>query len=174
MSFIEMRFSMGISFNADEVMEMAIQIEKNGRSFYLHVADIHQDDQLADFFEKLADMENSHIKTFQKFHEEFSSTEKEGQVFDPDNQASMYLAVMANTHGGEGDPQITETLTGKETLEDILEIALNLEKKSILFYLGLKDLVSKKRGKDKVDQIIDEEKKHIVQLSEVLQNIRES
>ena len=86
----------------------------------------------------------------------------------------MYLAVMANTHGGEGDPQITETLTGKESLEDILEIAMNLEKKSILFYLGLKDLVSKKRGKDKVDAIIDEEKKHIVQLSEVLQNIKES
>ena len=165
---------MGISFNADEIMEMAIKIEKNGRSFYLHAAEINQDKEMTDFFKKLAAMEENHIKTFKRFRDDLSSTEKEGQVYDPDGQASMYLSVMADTHGGEGDPQITETLTGKESLEDILTIAINLEKKSILFYVGLKDLVSKRRGKDKVEAIINEEKKHIAQLSEALQKVRES
>ena len=73
---------------------------------------------------------------------------------------------------GEGDPQIAKTLTGKESLEDILEIALNLEKQSILFYVGLKDLVPQQHGKDKVDAIIDEEKQHVAQLSDVLRNTR--
>ena len=165
---------MTISFNADEIMEMAIRIEMNGRSFYLRAAELQSDNRIASFFNKLADMEAQHKKTFERFRDELSSTDKEGQVYDPDGQASMYLSVMADTHRGEGDPQVAASLTGKESLEDILNIAINLEKQSILFYVGLKDLVPKKHGKGKVDSIIDEEKQHIAQLSEILRNNRES
>jgi rubrerythrin len=49
----------------------------------------------------------------------------------------MYLKVMADAHGGEGNPEITKTLTGKESIKEILNIALALEKQSILFYIGL-------------------------------------
>ena len=163
---------MGIRFNADEILEMAIRIETNGRSFYLRAAELQSDSKTAGFFNKLAAMEEQHKKTFEIFRDELSSLDKEGQVYDPDGQASMYLAVMADTHGGEGDPQIAKTLTGKESLEDILKIALNLEKQSILFYVGLKDLVPQQHGKDKVDAIIDEEKQHVAQLSDVLRNTR--
>ena len=72
------------------------------------------------------------------------------------------------------DSQIAKTLTGKESLQEILNIALSLEKQSILFYVGLKDLVRQKHGKDKVDAIIGEEKQHIAQLSEVLRNAQGS
>jgi len=165
---------MGIRYNADEILEMAIRIEANGRSFYLCAAELQSDDEMTSFFNKLAVMEEQHKKTFEKFRDELTADEKAGQVYDPDGQASMYLAVMADTHGGEGDPQIAKTLTGEETLEDILRIALNLEKQSILFYLGLKDLVPQQWGKDKVDEVIDEEKQHVAQLSEVLRNTRAS
>jgi len=159
---------MGINFNADEILEMAIRIETNGRSFYLRAAELQSDKKNIRFFNKLAAMEEQHKKAFERFYEELSSDEKGGQVYDPDGQASMYLAVMADTHGGEGDPQVANALTGEESLENILKTAINLEKQSILFYIGLKDLVPKKHGKEKVDAIIDEEKQHIVQLSEVL------
>ena len=161
---------MGIRFNMDEILEMAIRIETNGKSFYLHAADMQSDKKMISFFHKLAAMEEQHIKTFERFREDLSETEKEGQVYDPDGQASMYLSVMADTHGGEGDPQVAKTLTGKESLQEILNIALSLERQSILFYVGLKDLVRQKHGKDKVDAIVNEEKQHIAQLSEVLRN----
>ncbi len=165
---------MSIRFNIDEILEMAIRIETNGKSFYLHAAEIESDKKMISFFKKLAAMEEQHIKTFEGFREDLSETEKEDRVYDPDGQASMYLSVMADTHGGEGDPQVAKTLTGKESLEEILNIALSLEKQSILFYVGLKDLVRQKQGKDKVDAIIDEEKQHITQLSEILRNTRAS
>lgn len=161
---------MGIRFNVDEILEMAIRIETNGKSFYLHAAVLQSDKKIIPFFNKLAAMEEQHIKTFERLREELSASEKEGQIYDPDGQASMYLTVMADTHGGEGDPETAKTLTKKESLEDILKIALNLEKQSILFYVGLRDLVPKEHGKDKVDAIIDEEKQHIAQLSEILRN----
>ena len=165
---------MSIRFNIDEILEMAIRIETNGKAFYLHAAEIASDRKMMSFFNKLAAMEEQHIKTFERFREGLSETEREGQVYDPDGQASMYLSVMADTHGGEGDPQIAKTLTGRESLQEILHIALNLEKQSILFYVGLKDLVRPKHGEDKVDAIIDEEKQHIAQLSDVLRNARVS
>ena len=58
------------------------------------------------------------------------------------------------------------------TAADILKIAIELEKKSILFYLGVKDMVPAKLGKDSIDHIIDEEKGHVVLLSKELHAVR--
>ena len=57
-----------------------------------------------------------------------------------------------------------EKLTGSETIKDILEIALNSEKESVVFYFGLKGLVPVKAGRDKVEAIIMEELNHITTL----------
>ena len=83
----------------------------------------------------------------------------------------MYLKVMADAHGGEGNLEITKTLTGKESIKEILNIALALEKQSILFYIGLVDFISHKHGKDKVNAVIQEEKKHVAQLGDILNSI---
>jgi rubrerythrin len=56
-------------------------------------------------------------------------------------------------------------LTGKESLAEIIDIAVGLEKESILFYIGLKDMIPPKYGRDKLDKIIAEERKHVVELS---------
>jgi rubrerythrin len=162
---------MNISFNADEIMEMAVRIEKNGKSFYLHAVEIESDEKMVSFFKKLAAMEEQHIRIFEQFREDLSDTDKESQIYDPDEQVSMYLKVMADAHGGEGNPDITKTLTGKESIKEIVNIALALEKQSILFYVGLVDFISHKQGKDKVNAVIEEEKKHVAQLGDILSNI---
>jgi rubrerythrin len=71
---------------------------------------------------------------------------------------------MADGHGGEGDPFAAATLTGRETLGDILTLAIGLEKKSVLFYLGLRDMVPPKLGGKRIEKIIEEEKSHIAAL----------
>ena len=93
--------------------------------------------------------------------------EKTGTVFDPNDESSQYLAAMADTHGGEGSPTAADALTGKEALKEVIDIAIGLEKESILFYLGLKDFVPPKFGQDKLDEIIAEERRHIIQLNAV-------
>jgi rubrerythrin len=50
-------------------------------------------------------------------------------------------------------------------MKEIIDIAIGLAKESILFYLGLKDMVPPNYGQDKVDQIIREERKHVIQLN---------
>jgi rubrerythrin len=51
-------------------------------------------------------------------------------------------------------------------------MAIGLEKDSIVFYVGLKESVSPRAGKDKVQAIIKEEIGHIAILSQKLEALK--
>ena len=155
-------------FNADEMFELAIRIEENGAEFYRKAASQQTDDTNREMLERLALMEDHHKSTFETMRQTLSKVEKSKTVFDPEDETSKYLAAMADTHGGEGSPKAADSLTGKESIKEIIEIAMGLEKESILFYLGLKDMVPPEYGKDKLDTIIKEERKHVIQLYSLL------
>ncbi|MFO7750664.1 MAG: ferritin family protein [Desulfobacteraceae bacterium] len=156
---------MAYDFNAAEAFEMAVQIEKNGAAFYRKAASLQEDESDKQFLETIAKMEDRHQSGFEEMKKELSEEEQTQTVFDPNDELSMYLKAMADAHGGEGDPKAAEKLTGKETMAQIVETAIGMEKESILFYIGLKDLVPMKLGRDKIDDIIGEEKKHVAQLT---------
>jgi rubrerythrin len=143
---------------------MAEEMEKNGAKFYRKAAKNTSDSQTKQMLLDMADMEDNHLQTFKEMRGQLSGRETEDTMFDPDNQAAMYLQVMADSHGYEGKKSPDEELTGKETPKEILEIALNSEKESVVFYSGLKSLVPPKAGRDKVKAIILEELAHITTL----------
>ena len=155
---------MDYNFTADEIFEVAVRIEANGASFYRKAAATQSEDINRSFLEQLANMEDHHQSTFKKMRSNLKSNEKQATVFDPNQETAQYLAVMADTHGGEGSPTAADSLTGNEPIQEIIDIAIGLEKESILFYLGLKDFVPPEYGQDKLDRIIREEQRHIVQL----------
>lgn len=100
--------------------------------------------------------------------------ERSPTVFDPNDELTLYLKAMADAHGGEGSPDVLAMLTGQEAMADIIRIAIGLEKESILFYLGLKDIVPPKLGRNKINSIIMEEKKHVAQLSGFLKKAKKT
>ena len=151
-------------FNAAEVFKMAVRIEEGGAAFYRKAAELQPDEENKQFLEKLAAMEDTHKSSFLKMSDDVTEAEKAEQVFDPSGEAEMYLAAMADTHGGEGSPTAADALTGDESIQEIIDIAIGLEKESILFYLGLKDYVPPDYGQDRLDNIIREEQRHIIQL----------
>ncbi len=160
---------MAIPFNANEIFEMAQEIERNGAKFYRKAA--KKFPKFSDYFSDLASMEDDHEKTFKKMQNELAGPEVDPPVFDPDGEADMYLQVMA-------DDQVFDTKTDPSTLldknkipGDVLRMAIGLEKDSIAFYVGLRESVSQKAGKDKIDMIIRQEYSHIVTLSKKLSEI---
>lgn len=163
---------MPIVFNADEVFEMAEQIERNGAKFYRQAAQKAGDSTLKTMFNDLAAMEEGHEKTFAQMRKELGAEDKEPTTFDPDNQVALYLRTMADFHGTEGKAGPNEFFTGKETLEDVLKTALQAEKNSIAFYVGIRDLVPSKSAKEKVHKIIIEEMAHVSTLGAKLQALR--
>lgn len=160
---------MSMPFNADEVFEMAEQIERNGGKFYRAAA--KKFPEVSRLLLELAAMEDKHLKTYTDMRTKLSGTEVEQPVFDPDGQAQMYLRVMADGHVFNVKTDPAEKLAEKDTPEDVLKMAIGLERDSIAFYVGLKEAVPNKAGKDKVEDIIKEEMGHIVILNQKLQEL---
>ena len=162
---------MPITFNANEIFEMAEKMERNGAEFYRKAAQNASDNQTKQMLLDMADMEDGHLKTFQNMREQLSDQEKGTTVFDPDNQSVLYLQAMADARGYEGKITPTKELTGSETVKEILEIALNSEKEAVVFYFGLKSLVPPKAGRDKIEAIVIEELGHITTLLNKLKSL---
>jgi rubrerythrin len=163
---------MAITFNANEIFEMAEDIERNAAGFYRQAAKNTADKKVKQTLLNLATMEDKHLDTFCLMRKELTEKQKQQMVFDPDNEAAMYLQTMADSRGTEGRKSATENLTGNETIEQLLKIAVNAEKDSIVFYVSLMDLVPAGAGKDKVQAVIEEEISHLVILKQQLKALK--
>ena len=89
---------MPIVFNANEVYEIGIEIEKNGKAFYEAATEKADDPDNKEFLKSLAEWEDSHIALFKKLRDDLAGKEKEENVFDPDNEAHLYLKAAADSH----------------------------------------------------------------------------
>jgi rubrerythrin len=150
---------MSLEFNADEVFEIAEQIERNGVKFYQTAAENITD---SDKKQLLIEMEIEHEKIFKNLRSELTQDDKIVTTFDPNGEAESYLQALADTRVFyEKEIDIT-------SLKEILTTAITAEKDSIVFYLGMKDVVPGHLGKQKLDEIIKEEMSHIKLLSKEL------
>ena len=165
---------MSTAFNADEVFEMAEEIERNGAKFYREAAGKATSQDVKTMFLNLAGMEDSHLQTFQAMRKELKAREKEPTSFDPFDEASLYLQTLADGKGSEGMRAPMIKLTGRESMQEILEIAIGAEKNSVLFYVGLKGMVPAGAGRDKIEAIIREEVRHAADLQRRLADVKAS
>lgn len=77
----------------------------------------------------------------------------------------QYLQAWADGHVFDMKSDPVDNLSGTETLADILQMAIGMEKESIVFYLAFKDAVPKQSDRDQIDSILKEEMKHIATLT---------
>ena len=150
---------MSYDFNADDVFDMAEQIERNGAIFYRKAAADVTDPDASAFLSDLAAMEDDHEKTFSAMRKKLTVSEKAPTVFDPQGEAAAYLKALADTR------VFFEKEIDTTSLQAILKAAILAEKDSIVFYLGMKDMVPDKMGQSRLDDIIKEEMSHIKLLS---------
>ena len=150
---------MSYDFNADEIFEMAEQIERNGASFYRKSAESIDDSAGKKLLLDFAAMEDEHEKTFAELRAGLSEKEKTATAFDPEGEAALYLRALADTR------VFFEKKIDTSSMEEILKEAILAEKDSIVFYLGMKEMVPENFGKTKIDAIIKEEMTHIKLLS---------
>jgi rubrerythrin len=162
--------TMGVKFNIQEVLSMAVRMESNGAAFYRRAAELHQGAG-GQYLARLAEMEDAHKQMFTDMRSEYARQQQDGQVFDLYDEGELYLSAIAGGSPVEGSPDIAATLSGHESLADLLRIAVDLEKQAILFYLGIKDVVVGDRGRQTVDRVIGEEQGHVVTLMGELKKI---
>lgn len=153
-------------FNADDMFEMAEQLERNGAGFYRTVANAVADERSKEMLVKLAEMEDDHEKRFAQMRSELTSSEKAATVFDPEGDAVNYLRALADTR------VFFEKEIDVSSMQTILKDAITAEKDSIVFYLGMRDAVPAGRGRSRLDAIIKEEMGHIRMLSKELADLK--
>jgi len=153
---------MRYDFNADDVFEMAEQLERNGAKFYQDSAASVQGKEAKQLLVKLANMELDHEKTFKQMRSDLAAAEKQSTVFDPEGEAILYLRALADTR------VFFEKEIDTTSMREILKAAIEAEKDSIVFYLGMREMVPEKLGQDRLDEIIREEMGHIRLLSKEL------
>ena len=157
---------MANEFNANDILEIAKQIEINGAKFYREAANRVDDKNHKQFLMGLAEMEDTHEQTFAAMQKDLEGSAISTMTYDPENESALYLKALADTR------VFFEKAQPETTMKGILTSAITAEKDSIAFYLGMKELISEKMGKPKIDEIIKEEMRHIKMLAGSLMDFK--
>ena len=123
---------MAIVFNADEILAMAEQIERNGAAFYRRASELHP--KAARLFNELAAQEDAHLKTFSAMRANLPDALKEETAYDPQSEAGLYLKALADRRVFVADANQKPAFTGR-SIRDILIWPL-ARKRLIVFMQG--------------------------------------
>ncbi len=156
--------------NADEILKIAEQIERNGIAFYERAAERFQGDEKRTLLD-LAKMERNHERAFANMRRELAAAEGGLTAFDPEGEAERYLAAFADGKIFDLKADPIALLGQKESVQGILELAIGLEKDSVVFYVAIREAVPESLGKDRIEKIIKEEMDHIILLSGILSSL---
>lgn len=152
---------MSRKYNIDEILELAEQIERNGVEYYSRAAKLVENEEQRRTFRKLAEMERNHEQLFAEMR---ASQIDQYESFDPDGEDARYLdAIVDGNIFDYKDPEVRAI--AEMSVTDIYRKAIDLEKDTIIFYLGIRELVPERYGKAQMSGIISEEMSHITLLS---------
>jgi len=158
---------------ADDVFTMAVRIEENGNVFYKGAAAMARDEKIKNLFEDLAVMEEGHVTFFKTLRSELPASFATDAVWDPEGLAESYLQATADTHIFTIEAA-SERLKKVKSAKDALEMALQFEKDSVTFFVGIKELLPDPQGKSEIDKLIQAEMDHIRLLSGVQKKLSET
>ena len=115
---------MTIDFSAEEVVEMAEQIERNGATFYRRAAEGTPEPSDRALLLELAAMEDDHERVFASMKEDLLGSRKGLDPFDPHGEAAAYLRTMADGQVFDMDSDPVKFLDDHHGIGNILRIEI--------------------------------------------------
>jgi len=156
--------TMSLLMTATDLVELAMQVEKSGETFYATAASHSQSAGLRDLFEDLRQQEVKHYAIFAKLAQSVQDSPLLGVEFDE------YMEyVRATVQGGlfQGPDKALAAAREVKGEKDVLRMAIGFEKETLLFFHSLRDAVHRTDHRY-VDKIIAEERTHIRRLAALL------
>ncbi len=152
-------------FTATEALEIALNIEKNGQTFYAAAARNMDDPEVKRLLESLAEWEVQHYQTFEQLLKQVD--EPLSLAGDQWNEYDQYLEATLDNALFRGPDKALAAAEGVASGQEALQMALGFEKDALLFYHDLREMLREKE-RDIVDRIIAEEKSHVRKLAALL------
>ncbi len=150
-------------YAGSDIVELGIQIEKNGRDFYNVLANQSKNQKAREVFKYLAGEEEKHIAIFQKI---LDSVHKYQPKEAYPQEYFAYMNALAGeyvfTQKGKG-AEIAKNITSDK---EAFDRGIESEKDSIQFYEGMKKIVPEHDLRI-ADKLIAEEQSHLKQLSDL-------
>ena len=160
------------AFNADEIVSIGVEIEKNGRAFYLRAAAQAESTSVRAVFEKLAAWESEHVITFEKIKETLPSQDAIQGGWYEDEAAEAYFKAVAESHIFIKNRSMDDIFAQCPTERSALTLALQFEKESIALYEALLELMGHSLGgRKEVLEIIAEEQSHVLFIENALSQL---
>jgi len=160
---------MAVTYNAEEIYRIGVEIERNGRRFYEDAAKAAADSDLKRLLTDLAGWEASHVKLFEDLQAALPKAATSGDAFDPDGDVQRYLKAAADSHVFlQASLDIPALVRACRGARDVLAMALRFEKDSVVLYTVMRDLVPKRLGQKTVERLLHEEIAHVSMIQERL------
>ncbi len=163
---------MSVFFNAREVAELGVEIEKNGEMFYSEASRLSHQSEVRCLLEWLAAEERVHRSVFEEMARDLEERQRLHESFDLEAYQA-YLKDLADSHIFRNAEEVREMLAKRTTAEEILDLALGFEKDSILLFEQMKKVTPPESGEKEIDRLIQEETNHIRKISELKRKISE-
>lgn len=138
-------------FALEDIFNVMIQLEDHGNRHYVEMQDMTDDLQLKDLFGKLAVQEIAHKALYTKY-KNMNIPYERNQV---NEEYGAYMDAML-----KGTIKFLEQSKDLRDFDHGFDVAINLEKDTILFLTELRRLVDSKYH-EAIDQITDEERSHL-------------
>ena len=152
-------------FSATDIVEAAIEIERRGRDAYLKAASACTDARVKEFLEFFAGEEGRHQAIFEKMAARLGPVRVPAQ--SSPSEYMEYLQGLLDGHAlfaGAGPDRLLPAAAGAASA---IELAIRIEKDTILFYLEMQELIPPGE-RAAVRECIEEERSHLRQLSDML------
>jgi rubrerythrin len=147
---------MDVKLNVNEILDFAVLVEEKGYAFYTATAKKFPNEKLMQLFHLLAEQEMKHERIFKQIKEKTASLET---AQHPDISIKDYLKGFIF-----GDsPAAREKAAAVTTIREAIDLALDFEKDSVVFYNTLKNFIGKEQ-EPLVEEIIQEEISHVLKL----------
>jgi rubrerythrin len=154
-----------------EVLEVAIEIEKNGRSFYESLARLTKVSKVRDIYVYLASQEKEHENTFREMLKRLGGY-RPLQAYPGEHYqyirdlADSAIFVGERVQAAVAQESRAVVARGIMSKSEALAIAIGFEKDSILLYSEIRGLVPK-ADQEIVDKVIYEERRHLRRLMDL-------
>ncbi|MCS7202403.1 MAG: ferritin family protein [Dictyoglomus sp.] len=148
-------------FSSKDILEMAIHMEEEGEKFYNLFSEKTSKESIKNVFNYLAMEEKRHAETFKEIYKSIENEEFLSAY--PDEEANKYLHLWISSKIFINWDKILKEKTFFDE-KSALDLAISLEKDSILFYYEISEFVSS-NNKNLLREIIKQEKSHLSQLT---------
>ena len=152
-------------YNKNDIIEMAIKIEKRGYTFYNEASKkVDISTSTKELFTQLRDEEVKHEETFRNLRNRLDQIQLKDEINW--NEEKDYIGSMVNERLFDSPEKVIQLAKNAKSAEELIDHAIDFEKDTLHYFQSISKYLTESKAKAALEEIINEEISHIKRLKE--------